>query len=109
VCGPVGDCNTVQQSSWARLFGIVPVGLLGMLGYALILGTWVAAWRSAGPARRAARLALWLLALVATAFSAWLTFLEPFVIGASCAWCLTSALLAGALLIRETRPAWDRA
>lgn len=36
VCGPVGDCNTVQQSEYARLFGILPVGLLGMAGYVLI-------------------------------------------------------------------------
>ena len=26
-------------------------------------------------------------------FSIYLTFLEPFVIGATCAWCLTSAIL----------------
>ena len=25
VCGPVGDCNTVQASDYARLFGILPV------------------------------------------------------------------------------------
>ena len=33
VCGPVGDCNAVQQSEYARLFGILPVGILGMIGY----------------------------------------------------------------------------
>jgi uncharacterized membrane protein len=30
-------------------------------------------------------------------FSIYLTFLEPFVIGASCAWCLTSAIILSAL------------
>ena len=30
VCGPVGDCNTVQQSEYARLFGILPIGILGI-------------------------------------------------------------------------------
>jgi uncharacterized membrane protein len=37
VCGPVGDCNTVQQSEYAFLFGVVSVGLLGMLSYIAIL------------------------------------------------------------------------
>jgi uncharacterized membrane protein/thiol-disulfide isomerase/thioredoxin len=49
VCGPVGDCNTVQQSEYARLFGVVPVGLLGLTGYVAILITWVAS--RYGPAR----------------------------------------------------------
>ncbi len=35
VCGPVGDCNAVQQSEYARLFG-VPIGVLGLIGYTLI-------------------------------------------------------------------------
>ncbi len=33
VCGPVGDCNTVQQSEYASLFGVLPIGVLGMVGY----------------------------------------------------------------------------
>jgi uncharacterized membrane protein len=42
VCGPVGDCNAVQASPYARLFGILPIGVLGMAGYLLILAAW--AW-----------------------------------------------------------------
>lgn len=30
VCGPVGDCNTVQQSAYTRLLGLIPVGVLGV-------------------------------------------------------------------------------
>ena len=41
VCGPVGDCNTVQQSEYALLFGRLPVGVLGVLGYAAMLVVWV--------------------------------------------------------------------
>jgi uncharacterized membrane protein len=37
-------------------------------------------------------------ALAGTAFSAWLTFLEPFVIGATCLWCILSALTMVSLL-----------
>lgn len=40
-CGPVGDCcNTVQQSEYARLFGILPIGVMGLLGYVAILISW---------------------------------------------------------------------
>lgn len=33
VCGPVGDCNAVQQSEYALLFGFLPIAVLGLLGY----------------------------------------------------------------------------
>ncbi len=101
VCGPVGDCNTVQQSAYARILG-VPVGVLGVVGYAVILATWLTGRVAGGPVPRLAGRAVWWLALVATAFSVYLTVLEPFVIGASCAWCLTSALVATLLLLAAT-------
>jgi uncharacterized membrane protein len=99
VCGPVGDCNTVQRSEYARLFGVLPVGVLGMAGYAGIIGLWLLGLLGREPAARAGRLGAWSLALVATAFSIYLTFLEPFVIGATCAWCLSSAVIAMLLLL----------
>ena len=39
------------------------------------------------------------------AFSIYLTFLEPFVIGATCAWCLTSAIVMTALFWLSLKPA----
>ena len=60
VCGPVGDCNAVQQSPYARLAGI-PVAVLGLAGYAAILAAWIgarvgppAARRDGGPGASAA-------------------------------------------------------
>lgn len=105
VCGPVGDCNTVQQSPYAMLFGIIPIGLLGMVGYVMILVAWTAA-RSANR-RLAAYAALAQLGMTAfgVLFSIYLTFLEPFVIGATCAWCLTSAVIMAALLWLSLAPA----
>lgn len=104
VCGPVGDCNTVQQSSYAYLFGVIPIGVFGTLGYVAIGFIWLLA--SYGPAawRRISTLMLWLLALFGVLFSIYLTFLEPFVIGASCAWCLTSAIIMALLLWATTPP-----
>lgn len=96
VCGPVGDCNAVQQSQYARLFG-VPIGVLGVAGYLAILIVW--AWQRFNPA--AAQRTRWILpalALFGVVFNIYLTFLEPFVIGAVCMWCITSALIMTALL-----------
>jgi uncharacterized membrane protein len=93
VCGPVGDCNTVQQSEYARLFGVLPIGVLGLLGFAAILAAWgVRRW---GPRPLSSWAAIALLAMTGfgTLFSIYLTFLEPFVIGATCMWCLSSAVI----------------
>lgn len=97
-CGAIGDCNTVQQSPYATLFGVLPVGVLGVIGYVLIIAAWAVAQWSEGRTRDLARVALFAMALGGVAFSAYLTFLEPFVIGATCAWCLTSALVMLLLL-----------
>jgi uncharacterized membrane protein len=98
VCGPVGDCNAVQQSEYATLFGILPVGLLGLIGYVVIIAAWLVAGAGRGRAAEWAAVALVATAFVGTVFSIYLTFLEPFVIGATCAWCLTSAVLITLLL-----------
>jgi uncharacterized membrane protein len=104
VCGPVGDCNTVQQSEYARLFGLIPIGVLGLIGYLAIGLAWAVGRYGRGlPADWAAR-ALVGLTLVGTLFSIYLTFLEPFVIGATCAWCLTSAVIMTALLWLTAAP-----
>jgi uncharacterized membrane protein/thiol-disulfide isomerase/thioredoxin len=98
VCGPVGDCNTVNQSEYARLFGVLPVGVLGLAGYAALLAIWSVGRLGPHASRRGADLVLWGTALLGTLFSIYLTFLEPFVIGATCAWCLTSAVIMTLLL-----------
>jgi uncharacterized membrane protein len=95
VCGPVGDCNAVQTSEYAYIFGI-PIGVLGVMGYLGILATWGwSRWRADG------RAAFALLGLTSfgVLFSIYLTYLEPFVIGAVCAWCLTSAVVMTLLLL----------
>ena len=104
ICGPVGHCNTVQQSPLARLFGILPIGVLGMLGYLAILGAWLIGQAGRGEFARWARRAAFAFALFGVLFSLYLTLLEPFVIGAVCAWCLTSAVIMTALMLLLTRP-----
>jgi len=104
VCGPVGDCNAVQTSSYSKLFGLIPVGLIGMAGYVVILAVWL--WGRFGSGRLAdyAPLAVHGMTILAVAFSLYLTFLEPFVIQAVCIWCLTSAVVI-TLVMLLSRPA----
>ncbi len=96
VCGPVGDCAAVQQSEYSRIAGI-PMGVLGLVAYSAILVTWLFG-RRVSPGGSGWRWLPWAIALVGVLFSLRLTALEPFVIGATCLWCLTSAVAITALL-----------
>lgn len=105
VCGPVGNCNAVQNSPYAKLFGILPIPVMGMVGYIAIIMVWF--FRQFGPAplKRLVRLALWGMGIFSVLFSSYLTFLEPFVIGATCAFCLASAVVVTIILWVSILPA----
>ncbi|RME82722.1 MAG: vitamin K epoxide reductase [Caldilineae bacterium] len=99
ICGPVGNCNAVQSSPYARLFGVVPVGVLGMVGYVVLLAAWVLLRR--GRAEWVEEVA-WLapvLAFFGVIFSIYLTYLELFVLGAVCMWCVSSAVIMTLILL----------
>jgi uncharacterized membrane protein len=96
VCGPVGDCNTVQQSPYASIVG-VPVGILGLVGYAAIVIAW-AVGRGTGRLASLSTILQFAMVFIGVLFSTYLTFLEPFVIGATCLWCLSSAVIMTAML-----------
>jgi uncharacterized membrane protein len=90
-CG-IGSCETVQSSEWATL-GPIPVAAIGLVGYLALL---VLAVVGIQPAWRGSGLVGGLLLLgstLALAYSAFLTYLEAFVIRAWCQWCVTSAIL----------------
>jgi len=105
ICGPVGNCNSVQQSSYARLFGLIPIGALGLVGYAGIFASWLLQSFGPQPFRKFFTIAIWGMAWIGIFFSIYLTFLEPFVIGATCAWCITSALIMTGIFLLSTQPA----
>ncbi|MBA3671527.1 MAG: vitamin K epoxide reductase family protein [Gemmatimonadaceae bacterium] len=94
----VGSCETVQLSRWATFLG-VPVGGWGVAYYLGVLALLIA-----GLTPRlvdSAGLSKLLVAVTATGvlFSAWLTYLELFVIHAICMWCVISACLATVLFV----------
>jgi uncharacterized membrane protein len=88
----VGSCETVNTSKWSVLMGI-PIAAWGLAAYAALL---VLAMAGSSEVREASvPIACMLVALAAWSvlFSAWLTYLELFVIHAICIWCVSSALL----------------
>lgn len=93
----IGSCETVNTSRWATFLGL-PVAAWGLGAYAALF-----ALSLAGTSDRfaASRTISWLLVAIAgwsVLFSAWLTYLELFVIHAICIWCVTSAVLLVGIL-----------
>ncbi len=101
ICGPIGDCNSVNNSPYAKIFGILPVGVLGLAGYCAILISWLWATLRKDRIAEIAPLAIFGMALFGTLFSIYLTYLEPFVIKAVCMWCLSSAVIITLLLLNS--------
>jgi uncharacterized membrane protein len=94
----IGHCETVNLSRWATLFGI-PVAVWGV-GFYVVL--FLVAF--SGTTERFVN-ATWvshaLLALTGwgVLFSAWLTYLELYVIKAVCMFCVISAILVTLLFL----------
>jgi uncharacterized membrane protein/thiol-disulfide isomerase/thioredoxin len=107
LCGPVGDCNAVQSSPYARLFGVIHIGLLGMVGYVVIGLVWAIGRWGKQEWRGMANMAMLAFGVFGTLFSIYLTFLEPFVIGATCMWCISSAIIMTLLMLNATPIALD--
>lgn len=91
LCLSGGGCDTVQHSPYAWILG-VPIPTLGAGAYLLLIALGALAWRNSERQER------WLLAffgvsLVGLLFSAYLTYVELFVIHAICSWCVISAVI----------------
>lgn len=104
-CGS-GGCDMVQNSPWAVLWG-VPVPMIGLAGYAALLAAAIAGLQPALAASRGVAFVLVAGGTIGIAFSAYLTYLEAFVIHAWCRWCLVSAALA-VLIFAFTIPEFRR-
>jgi uncharacterized membrane protein len=99
VCvGGSGGCETVQTSSYATIFGF-PLAVVGLVGYSGLL-------LSASLRGEVGVYLGFLAALVGTLFSAYLTYLEVFVIHALCQWCVASAALMVAALLCASFGTW---
>lgn len=90
VCSSISNCERVQSSEYADLLGI-PVAVLGIAGYAAILASLFTRVEITA-----------LLAYLAVAFSAYLTWAEVFKIDAICQWCVGSAIVTLAIAVLAT-------
>ncbi len=94
----VGSCETVNTSKWATFLGF-PVAAWGVGFY---LGMFVLALLSVQQRNadsRSMSRALLLFSGTGVLFSAWLTYLELFVIHAVCQWCVVSAVIVTAIFV----------
>lgn len=86
----IGSCESVNTSKWAVFLG-QPVAAWGLGTYVVILLLALAGLQGVAPRGTA-----WITAAITgwgVLFSAWLTYLELFVIHAICMWCVISATL----------------
>lgn len=96
-CG-TGGCETVQLSRWATFLGL-PVAFWGVGYYVVVFALAFASIQERWSNSRRLALGLMLLTGWGVVFSAWLTYLELFVIDAICRWCVVSAVLAVVLFV----------
>jgi uncharacterized membrane protein len=98
VCLPGFECDTVLTSSYAQMWGI-PIALLGLGMYLVItlLGFWLLFEK--GESQDLISLAIYTLSLSGTLFTAYLFYLEIFVLHAFCTWCVASSIVIFGLLI----------
>jgi uncharacterized membrane protein len=104
-CAAGSGCDVVQASRYAIFLGIPTAlwgaGLYALVGTLALLGLTKSRWLTA-----------FLLAVTGASFSAYLTYLELFVIRAVCGYCIASAVIAaalfGVLLLRRPAPVGRR-
>lgn len=88
VCDSTGGCHTVQASKWSSFFGI-PTPLYGVAFYATL---------AILVALRKDQLVRY-ITVIGFIVSAYLSYLEAFVIEAWCLWCVGSAVIATLAMI----------
>ena len=92
ICGAANECERVQASRYATLFGI-PVAAYGVGGYLVLLILALFGLREDQVARPMATRWLAGLSALGVAFSLYLLYLELFIIHAVCRWCSVSGVV----------------
>lgn len=92
----VSSCEQVQTSRWSVFLGL-PVATWGIGFYIAMLGLSLVGLQERFEYSKELSLGLLGMAAVGLLFTAWLNYLEAFVINAWCEWCIASALMVVAL------------
>jgi uncharacterized membrane protein len=103
--GNTFNCDIVNRSEYSTVFGI-PVALIGMLGYAAVLGL-ATVYRE----RRETPSLIFAGSSAGLAFALYLTYIEARVLGVWCIMCLSSlalisgiAIASGVLWLKSRQP-----
>ena len=92
LCAPgIGDCFTVNTSRYSEVYGI-PVAIFGLATYLAIIAILVYEPR-VDFLKENGTLALFGISLVGVLYSAYLSYLEEFVLHAWCPYCVISAIV----------------
>ncbi len=97
VCG-TGACEYVQTSAYATIAGL-PVAAIGAVGYLGLLIVSMVGLQPRWANRREPTLLLLALSGFGVGFTAYLSYLEAFVLNAWCRWCLASAAIIVAIFV----------
>ena len=97
LCGPIGNCESVNTSQYSEVFGI-PIALLGAGAYLimiilLMLESLGSIWKEYGP------LIVFGLNLIGVLYSIYLTYIEIAVLKAICPYCVISAVILVVILV----------
>ncbi len=97
LCAGAGGCSVVNSSAYSEIAGI-PIALFGALAYVAILALLYLEsrggfWAANGP------LGIFGLSLAGVLYSAYLTYIEVYVLQAICPFCVFSAVALLVLLI----------
>jgi uncharacterized membrane protein len=91
-CTRWAQCDVVNNSVYSQIYG-VPISVIGVAGYLVLLALAIAALWTEGRTQRRILLLGFVLSLGGVGFSAYLTYLEIYVIEALCTWCVASAVI----------------
>jgi uncharacterized membrane protein len=100
--GETFNCDIVNRSQYSSVFGI-PVALIGLLGYAALVGL-ATVYRE----RRETPVMLFSGAAVGLAFALYLTYIEGHVLGVWCILCLSSLALIATTTVLAAVIWWKR-
>ncbi len=103
----IGSCETVNLSKWATFVG-APVAAWGVGFYVMLFVLSLVSLQDRYADSLGMSKALALVSASGVAFSAWLTYLELFVIHAICQWCVVSAIIVSLIFVFSLLDLRDR-
>jgi len=97
-CAPgLGDCYTVNTSPYSELFGI-PIAVFGLATYLLIIAVLLLEARN-NFLKENGTMVIFGVSLIGVIYSAYLSYLEEYVIHAWCPYCIVSAIMITIIFI----------